>query len=245
VPFCHWQTYIEAGQSTLRWFSCVETSIPDETLFASTITNNLLGANPSGSSTNGKSSSVNLSTGVIAGIVVAGAVTIIACVVVVSFACLRVRRRKAEHAASGTAANPASPHLQPGYVAVSSTSAHDAKPPQQQDVHELPGAEPHELPADGVAEMADTGYEGQWDAHQHQQQQQQRDGQERDGQHEPTPPPGQGPGFASSPHFTPPPGQRFSPPQHERYTPPPPQQQPQPGYSYGQADPQHLRQYSR
>ena len=183
----------------------------DETLFASTITNNLLGVNPSGSATNGTSSSVSLSTGDIAGIAVAGAVAIIACVAIVSIACVRVRRKKEQPAPPGTDADPNSPQPQPGY-AVSPMSAQDAKPAppafhQQQYAYEMPVAEPQELPGGGVAagpegaaklakyagrdgaavpvaEMPDTAYEARLAD--------QGQGQ-WDGQHEQlTPPPGQG-----------------------------------------------------
>jgi hypothetical protein len=278
VPFCHWQTYVEAGQPTLRWFSCISTRMGDETLFASTITNSLLGPSPSGSTNSTSSSSSSLSTGDIAGIAVAGAVAIIACVAIVSIACVRVRRKKEQPAPPGTDADPNSPQPQPGYAAASPMSTLDAKPApppfQQQYAYEMPVAEPQELPGAGVvagpegaakldkyagrdgaavpvAEMPDTAHEarwsdqgqGQWDAHQQQQQQL-------------TPPPGQGQAYAPSPHFTPPPppgqGQgyvpspHFTPPPGEQgFAPPPPQQQMQPGYGYGQADPQHERQYSR
>jgi hypothetical protein len=157
VPFCHWQTYIAAGQPTLSWFSCISASMADDTLFASTITNNLLSAGPSGSASNGTSSSSSLSTGAIAGIAIAGAVAIIACVAIVTVACVRVRRKDkpaASAAAAGTEADPNSPTPQPGY-AVSPLSPADAKlahpnMSQQQYAYEMPAAEPQELPGGGI-----------------------------------------------------------------------------------------------
>jgi hypothetical protein len=92
VPFCHWQTYIDPGSPTLRWFSCISTSTADETFYATSVTNHLLPAQTAASN------SVTLTTGDIAGIAVAGGVTLVICAGILAWCCVKRRKNGREQA---------------------------------------------------------------------------------------------------------------------------------------------------
>jgi len=89
-PFCFWETYIDTNSPTLRWFSCVTTKMVDATFYAATITGNL--TSPTTLHPTSTSSPV-LSTGAIVGVAVGGGVALIACVAIISWCCVLMRRK--------------------------------------------------------------------------------------------------------------------------------------------------------
>ncbi|PVI03652.1 hypothetical protein DM02DRAFT_625704 [Periconia macrospinosa] len=95
APYCRWETYIASNSPTLRWFSCDTSKVPDVTLFANTISNNLpssASATPDTSKTSSSSGSNHrLSTSAIIGIGVGGGLAIVGIAGIIAFVCLKKR----------------------------------------------------------------------------------------------------------------------------------------------------------
>ncbi|KAF2107286.1 hypothetical protein BDV96DRAFT_303591 [Lophiotrema nucula] len=115
APWCRWETYIAPNSPTLRWFSCVETRLPDTTFLAATITahpsntlhtsshtsiRSTLSSQPTTFSTTTQTptnSSSNahgeaLSTGAIIGISIGGGIAVAGSVAIIAYCCLRKRK---------------------------------------------------------------------------------------------------------------------------------------------------------
>ncbi|KAF2808678.1 uncharacterized protein BDZ99DRAFT_477219 [Mytilinidion resinicola] len=118
-PFCFWETYVQTNPTTLRWFSCVPSKIPDVTFYAATITGNLSSSTRSpplstSSSTPGPKSSTGgpvLSTHTIISIAVGGGVTLIGCMAIIAWCCVLVRKKNQRNTQDGVYQNEPPPRM--------------------------------------------------------------------------------------------------------------------------------------
>ncbi|KAF2497891.1 hypothetical protein BU16DRAFT_559617 [Lophium mytilinum] len=142
-PFCFWEAYVQTNPTTLRWFSCVPSQIPDVTFYAATITGNLSSPTRSpplstSNSTPRPTSSTGgpvLSTRAIIGIAVGGGVTLIACVAIIAWCCVLVRKRNHRDAQDGVYQNEPPPRIMqdhsPAELPVGSPPRYYAQQPLQ------------------------------------------------------------------------------------------------------------------